>query len=140
MPTLKRRICQAFIFQDVKTWRKFLHLDTDRLCDGVVVVLLRVWNHARHRWLLHQMQNGRFPASLGELKSLSVSGAQPLAPDQLMPHGGKPFGYQLENDHAVLWGFDLMKEHCTPDQIPDYSTSSELPLWVWRLQATGQEP
>ncbi len=89
---------------------------------------------------LYELQNGRFPASLGELISLNVAGVQPLNPDQLMPPGGTPVGYQLENDHAVLWGFDLMKEHCTPDQIPDYSTSSELPLWVWRLQATGQEP
>jgi hypothetical protein len=89
---------------------------------------------------LYEMRHGHFPEGLEELKKLNMGAEQLLDPDQMMPSGGRPFGYQLENDHAVLWGFDLMKEHCTPDQIPDYSTSSELPLWVWRLQATGQKP
>lgn len=85
-----------------------------------VAVALRLYEH----------QHGGLPT---ELKALPEEVAA------LMPAGKKPFGYLLERERAVVWGFILAPEtRQTPIQIPDTlqmnSASANNRSVVWWLE------
>lgn len=85
---------------------------------------------------LFEMQNGRLPNSLDELGTLVIDGTK-LDPAALAPPGGKPFGYQLDGQEALLWGFDVFQTASTPDEPPStilgtpYAEQNE--RWIWHL-------
>jgi hypothetical protein len=84
---------------------------------------------------LYEDKHGKFPDSLAELAEFSFDASQ------LMPPGGKPFGYRLESDGAKLWGFSLRRAQSTPNSPPmdvpdEVAGSGENQLWVWNLNAS----
>ncbi len=74
-------------------------------------------------------QEGRFPNSLSELETIG---------DQWQPIGGKPFGYEVRGEHAVLWGFQLKEYSACPESPP--STIGETRMakknreWIWVMK------
>jgi hypothetical protein len=86
---------------------------------------------------LYEKRIGEMPASLDELKSLEL-GELKLDPAALRPPGGKPFGYKVEEEQVLLWGFDFNQTSATPaEPLP---ISEGLPnaamnrLWLWTLE------
>ncbi|MDX1925562.1 MAG: hypothetical protein SFV81_03535 [Pirellulaceae bacterium] len=91
---------------------------------------------------LYEKRNGRMPASLEDLKSLEL-GELKLNPAGLLPLGGKPFGYKVEDKQALLWGFDPNQASSTPAEPPSTADGSPNAIankrWTWTLEkATSQ--
>ncbi len=79
---------------------------------------------------LYQLENGEFPESLDDLKSLG------LDPSALKPIGGKPFGYRVDDEGALLWGFDLQSDlKAVPNEPPelDGEDDDSARSWRWRV-------
>jgi hypothetical protein len=89
-----------------------------------------------------EKRNGRMPTSLDDLKSLEL-GELRLEPASLLPPGGKPFGYRVEENKAVFWGFELSQASDTPSEPPP--TADGVPnadinkRWIWTLEAKKAE-
>jgi hypothetical protein len=84
---------------------------------------------------LAEKRDGQIPASLVELVE-----NEPLLPklDELRPIGGKPFGYQVDESGAVLWGFPLQISEETPDEPPDPKVDDgNAEIWRWDLPSPG---
>ena len=60
----------------------------------------------------------------------------------LLPPGGQPFGYRMEDDQVLLWGFDLNHASTTPPEPPSTAegeSSAELnKRWIWKLKKTQE--
>jgi hypothetical protein len=87
---------------------------------------------------LYEDRHGTLPESLNQLTEFS------LDPTQLMPPGGKPFGYRVDGKTATLWGFDPSRgiDLRTSESVPidppvtskDQPDASENDQWVWNLK------
>ena len=81
------------------------------------------------------------PSSLDELTSLEL-GELNLDANSLLPPGGQPFGYRMEDDQVLLWGFDLNHASTTPPEPPSTAegeSSAELnKRWIWKLKKTQE--
>ena len=86
---------------------------------------------------LYEKRNGKMPSSLDDLTSLEL-GELKLDANALLPPGDKPFGYRLEDDQAVLWGFEPNQASSTPPAPPttaEGEPSAELnKRWIWTLK------
>ncbi len=86
---------------------------------------------------LFEKQNGRLPKELEELQTIDIKLSG------LRPNGGKPFGYRVNQEQAVLWGFDLSSgDSEVPDEppvaeegSPSYWQNEE---WIWTLHVGGE--
>lgn len=81
---------------------------------------------------LYKIEHGKFPESLSLLEPYGV-----VASD-MVPVGGKPFGYRLDEDRALLWGFSRMSEMTSvPDTPPDPQEGEpyvdQIRFWKWEL-------
>lgn len=96
---------------------------------------------------LFEEREGSFPDSLQILEEHRF-GDYVIEETQLMPPGKKPFGYLVDSEGALLWGFDLQHEQSTPDQPPVAELGEpyfeQKKYWKWRLQtvadATSETP
>lgn len=85
---------------------------------------------------IYEQDTGQFPNALRDLAKYGIDSSQ------LVPPGGKPFGYRVEEGEAVLWGFPLSDNEVssTPAEPPDIwadDANRELnEVWVWRLKPT----
>jgi hypothetical protein len=90
----------------------------------------------------YEKRNGKLPGRLDDLKTLEL-GELSLDLATLLPAGGKPFGYRLDENQAVLWGFDFNQASSTPSEPP--STEDGAPgantnkLWIWTLEKKKTE-
>lgn len=86
---------------------------------------------------VYEKRNTRMPSSLDELTSLEL-GELNLDANSLLPPGGLPFGYRIEDDQVLLWGFDLNHAATTPREPPSTAegeSSAELnKRWIWTLK------
>ena len=86
---------------------------------------------------LYEKRNARMPSSLDELTSLKL-GELNLDAKSLLSPGGQPFGYRMQDDQVLLWGFDLNQASTTPPEPP--STVAGEPnaemnkRWIWTLK------
>ena len=91
---------------------------------------------------LYEKRNGKMPASLDDLKSLELGELQ-LDPAALLPPGGKPFGYRVEENQVLLWGFDFNQGSSTPVEPPSVadgaSNAAMNELWIWTLEKQKAE-
>ncbi|GAB5406917.1 MAG: hypothetical protein Aurels2KO_51480 [Aureliella sp.] len=81
---------------------------------------------------LYENEQGAFPNSLSELESVGVSASD------FMPPGGQPFGYDLVDGKAYLWGFNhQLGESSVPTTRPvvtDGEAHAEAKrLAIWEL-------
>lgn len=81
---------------------------------------------------LYELEHGAFPESLSELEAYGLVAAD------LMPPGGKQFGYQVADDGATLWGFDAVGgERSVPSTLalPEDGEAYEEQklMWIWQL-------
>jgi hypothetical protein len=91
---------------------------------------------------LYEKRNGKMPTKLDDLKSLEL-GELTLDPAALLPPGDKPFGYRVEDNQVLIWGFDVNQVSSTPseppptaDGIPNAETNR---LWIWTLKTRKPE-
>ncbi len=87
---------------------------------------------------LHELDTGSFPESLSDLHLEGVS------QKDLMPPGGQPFGYELTDEYAYLWGFSLrMNQTSVPairPTVSDAEPNSDFKRSViWRLVPHPQQ-
>jgi hypothetical protein len=61
---------------------------------------------------LYQKRQGRFPATLNDLAEIGFD------TNQYLPWGGKPFGYRIEDEDAVLWATIPQDGSSTSDNPP----------------------
>ena len=91
---------------------------------------------------LYEKRNGKMPTSLDDLKSLEL-GELTLDLAALLPPGGKPFGYRVEDDQVLVWGFDANQASETPSKPPpieDGVPHAEMnKIWIWRLETKRTE-
>ncbi len=90
---------------------------------------------------LYEKRNGDWPGTIEQLTQDSI--AVDLGP--VMPIGPKPFGYQVTDGAAEVWGFH--PEHAgeiTPDEPVDPFTRDMAPgqqdlwqYWHWTLPSGG---
>jgi len=80
---------------------------------------------------LYRAKHGKLPADISEVAAVGID------PAKLVPVGGKPFGYRVNEDRSsgVLWGFSLLtRTKQTPDEPPNVDDGMELNrAWVWQL-------
>jgi hypothetical protein len=95
-----------------------MHTQISKLAVG-----LRVYQHRFSEW----------PEQLHDLNRVGID------PGELVPLGGKHFGYRIEAGAAVLWGFEPTTDRFAevPDEPPplDDWDANVNRLWVWRLAA-----
>ena len=86
---------------------------------------------------LYEKRNGKMPVSLDDLKSLELGELQ-LDPAALLPPGGKPFGYRVEENQVLLWGFDFNQGSSTPAEPPSIAdgapNAAMNKLWIWTFE------
>lgn len=93
---------------------------------------------------LFQHQIGDWPQRLSELQRIGVD------PGQLMPPGGKPFGYRPAQDRALLWGFrpdlDVWRQEGgqaasdePPEPDPAGQNQGSADDWLWELESTTRQ-
>ncbi len=89
---------------------------------------------------LYQKKFDRWPPSLGDLKDVGISESQ------FRPSGGKPFGYRVIDNQALLWGF---VPNSSSDQTPadpidlesvEENQREELESWLWKLERSSDQP
>jgi hypothetical protein len=78
---------------------------------------------------LHALRANELPTNLDELSSNAA---------QLRPFGIKPFGYKIENNKAMLWGFELSNSlRETPTSLPSIELivpgASDKARLVWKI-------
>ncbi|MEQ1825224.1 MAG: hypothetical protein ABL921_04735 [Pirellula sp.] len=81
---------------------------------------------------LFEDKHGKLPMSLAELSEFSIDSRD------LLPVGKKPFGYRVQNDGAILWGFELKENEITPDEPPILSSEPTDTIdnrWIWSLKS-----
>ncbi len=87
---------------------------------------------------LYEKRNGKWPASLDDLKTLEL-GDQVIDPSMLLPTGGKPFGYKVETQQVVLWGGNSRLDPVTPAEplsvMEGDPNADENKLWIWKLRS-----
>lgn len=83
---------------------------------------------------LYELEHGSLPESLDGVQPYGVSAAE------MMPPGGRPFGYQKRDDgSSVLWGFQLVRGEQTtvPDSPPTIDISQpnldQQRMWIFEL-------
>ena len=85
---------------------------------------------------IYEIRNGKWPASLEDLKTLELDGAA-INPAEFMPAGGKPFGYKLEEGKVVLWGGNVRLDPTTPPEPLSVSegepNAEENKIWTWEM-------
>lgn len=68
---------------------------------------------------MYELEHGSLPESLDDVQPYGVTAAE------LMPPGGRPFGYEKRDDgSAVLWGFSLTSREY--DSVPDFPPVLEI--------------
>ncbi len=85
---------------------------------------------------LYEKRQGKLPAKLDDLISLQVDGTS-FDLTTLLPAGGKPFGYRVDQQEAVVWGGNLRLDPATPaEPLPTAEgepNADENKLWIWTL-------
>lgn len=77
---------------------------------------------------IYEKRNGKLPASLDELSSVGIDASE------LKPIGKNPFGYQIDENGAVLWGLDPSQSKevsLTPPQ-PSSDADNQI-FYLWTL-------
>jgi len=86
---------------------------------------------------IYEKRNGKWPASLDDLKTLQLEGLV-IDPAELMPAGGKPFGYKVEEERVVLWGGNLRLDPVTPPEPLKVTegdpNAEENEIWIWTMR------
>ncbi len=82
---------------------------------------------------LYEHEHGGWPQSLEDLAEYPL-----INLERLVPPGGKPFGYRVDDSGATIWGFNLREETSTPAEPPptgvDVPSSDTNQPWVWELK------
>ena len=82
---------------------------------------------------LYEDRHGGMPQSLSDLSEFAIDAKE------LMPSGGKPFGYRIDGSEATLWGFVWGLKNRVSHVPPVTSRSdpyAELnDKWVWKLKS-----
>lgn len=90
---------------------------------------------------LYEKRNGKVPTTLDDLKSLEL-GELRLDPAVLTPPGDKPFGYRIDSNQVVLWGFDTNQASSTPAEPPPteegLANAAINKFWIWTLETKPQ--
>lgn len=79
---------------------------------------------------LFQLENDRFPETLAEIESDTI------VLKNLMPPGGKPFGYEIDatNGNAVIWGLDVrFADEVSDERPPPAEPPANDDNTVWEL-------
>ncbi|MEM7557532.1 MAG: hypothetical protein AAF394_00280 [Planctomycetota bacterium] len=84
---------------------------------------------------LHEIRTGEFPKNLEQLKALDIKGAD-WNPAELQPVGGKPYGYEVDDDGAHLWGFSTRNHSETPKTRPTEDLTMEMESWLWDIPSS----
>ncbi len=87
---------------------------------------------------IYQQRNGSWPASLDDLKTLQFDGMV-IDPAELLPAGGKPFGYKVEERRVVLWGGNPRLDAATPLEPLSVTegdpNAEENKIWIWTMRS-----
>lgn len=85
---------------------------------------------------LYRHRFGEWPQQLDDLSKVGLN------PAELVPLGGKPYGYRVEEGTAILWSFNPAwhsRDASAPMEVPDDPPSldgrdeADDAAWVWRL-------
>ena len=88
---------------------------------------------------LYEKQNGRWPASLDDLKTLQAAEGT-FDPVKLHPPGDQPFGYRVEDKQVIIWsGNPRLAPSTPPEPLPSTegdANAEENKLFTWRMNAS----
>lgn len=80
---------------------------------------------------LHESRKGEFPKDLEQLQALDAG--VDWNPAELQPIGGKPYGYEVDDEGAHLWGFSTRNHSETPEIRPTEDLTMETESWLWDI-------
>lgn len=83
---------------------------------------------------LHEIRKGEFPKDLEQLKALDAG--VDWNPAELQPIGGKPYGYEVDEEGAHLWGFSTRNHSETPAKRPTEDLKMETESWLWDIPSS----
>lgn len=84
---------------------------------------------------LHEIRTGEFPKDLEQLIALDIEGAD-WNPAELKPVGGKPYGYEVDDEGAHLWGFSTRNHSETPMERPTEDPTMDTESWLWEVPSS----